>query len=402
MLVTFVSNYINHHQIPICNELDAALEGRFCFIQTQAMEEERVRMGWNGDEQLPYVKYYYEEPELCQALIMDSKVVIFGGTDEESYIAPRLKAGKPVFRYSERLYKTGQWKAVSPRGLRKKYLDHTRYQKSPVYLLCAGAYVPSDYHLVRAYTGKMYRWGYFPEFCSQDVDKLLQKKDRNGSTLKILWAARFIDWKHPEMPVRLAAYLKEKKIDFQLEMIGGGPLEESVRQLIRTLQVEDRVTLSGYRKPGEVRASMEQADVYLVTSDRQEGWGAVVNEAMNSGCAVVANHMIGAVPYLIEPERNGRIYYDRDENMLFRLVEELAVDRQLCRQLGRSAYETIAGEWNPVTAARRLLGLMAELGMLEGERMGPVTGPCSPAPVIGERAMKRLLAKRAAQNRAEV
>ena len=38
----------------------------------------------------------------------------------------------------------------------------------------------------------------------------------------------------------------------------------------------------------------------------QEGWGAVVNEAMNSGCAVVADHMIGAAPWLIRQGENGR------------------------------------------------------------------------------------------------
>ena len=53
---------------------------------------------------------------------------------------------------------------------------------------------------------------------------------------------------------------------------------------------------------------MERADIYLATSDRQEGWGAVINEAMNSGCAVVADHMMGAVPYLISHEENGMIY----------------------------------------------------------------------------------------------
>ncbi|MDE6589178.1 MAG: phosphoribosylamine--glycine ligase [Oscillospiraceae bacterium] len=52
---------------------------------------------------------------------MDCDMVLFGGTDEESYITPRLVSGRPVMRYSERLYKTGQWKAVSPRGLMKKY-----------------------------------------------------------------------------------------------------------------------------------------------------------------------------------------------------------------------------------------------------------------------------------------
>ena len=175
MQITFVSNYINHHQIPFCNHMCRLLEqgalqkgenpagDTFTFIQTEEMEAGRVQMGWGGEKRPSYVKCFYEEEEVCRRLIADSDVVIFGGVDDESYIVERLQAGKPVLRYSERLYKTGQWKAISPRGLKKKYLDHTRYRRSPVYLLCAGAYVASDYHLVRAYSGKMYCWGYFPE-----------------------------------------------------------------------------------------------------------------------------------------------------------------------------------------------------------------------------------------------
>lgn len=415
----FVSNYINHHQIPFCNAMYRELDGSFIFIQTEPMEEERVKMGWQDETSLPYVKYFYEEPEECGRLILDARVALFGGTDEESYIAPRLAAGRPVLRYSERLYKTGQWKAVTPRGLLKKYKDHTKYRNAPVYLLCSGAYVPSDFHIVRAYPGKMFCWGYFPETKHYDVDRLMAGKgyraeeEAHGQepfkssaepSVKpyLLWAARFIDWKHPFLPVKAAAWLKEHGCSFHMDIIGGGGLESEVRKLVAELKVEDCVTLTGFCSPREVRSFMEKADIYMVTSDRQEGWGAVVNEAMNSGCAVVADHMVGAVPYLIKPEQNGRIYRDGDEEMFFRMLEELCRDRERCALLGRAAYETITQVWNPENAAKCLLELCDELGMMGTmgrTKKAPHSiqttiqpgGPCSPAPVISERTMYKWL-----------
>ena len=44
MQVVFVSNYFNHHQLSFCDALYELLEGSFCFLQTQPMEEERVKM----------------------------------------------------------------------------------------------------------------------------------------------------------------------------------------------------------------------------------------------------------------------------------------------------------------------------------------------------------------------
>lgn len=395
----FISNYLNHHQIPFCNAMHELLSGDFVFIQTEPMEQERVRMGWQERTDIPYLRKYYEEPENCRELIDSARVVFFGGSDEESYIEARLQAGKPVIRYSERLYKTGQWKAVSPRGLKKKYHDHTCYRKQPVFLCCAGAYVPSDFHLVGAYPGKMLKWGYFPEKKEYDTDRLMEAKQPG----RILWAARFLDWKHPELPIKTAAYLRERGYSFHLDMVGGGEMGKQVSALVEELKLKDVVTLHGYCPPEQVRSMMEGADIYLTTSDRQEGWGAVVNEAMNSGCAVVGSSMMGAVPYLIRHGENGMIYRDGSKEALFRMTEQLLRDRELCRRLGRSAIRTITREWNAETAAERLLGFCVRQNFLEAGdvpetmdwKMPPESGPVSIAPVISERGMYSALMRHA-------
>lgn len=433
----FVSNYLNHHQIPFCNAMYELCKGSFTFVQTEPVEEERIRMGWSEKVQQPYLKLYYEDSKACKRLIDDAQIVMFGGCEDESYIAERLKEGKTVIRCSERLYRTGQWKAVSPRGLKKKFHDHTKYRRSPVYLLCAGAYVPSDFAIVRAYPQKMFCWGYFPETKHYDVDRLLAEKGWIGSgsaageesghagaadgtpgrMTSILWTARMIDVKHPELAVETARYLKEKGLSFHMDMIGGGAMEEQVRSLIAKYGLQQEVRLPGFLTPAQVREYMERADVFLFTSDRREGWGAVVNEAMNSGCALVADHMIGAVPYLIRDGENGLIYRDGNREELFALTEKLVKDRGLCARLGRNAYRTITEVWNAENAARSLWELCGSLG-LTGEfdkssedrpsedrtpedRLSegglPIGGfapaPCAPAAVIPERKMYALLKK---------
>lgn len=390
MNVTFLSNYINHHQIPFCNAMYRLLNGEFTFIQTQKMEEQRVQMGWHPAEQPEYVHCYYEEPELCRRLIAESTVALFGGTDDESYIQERLGSGKPVVRVSERLYKTGQWKAVSPRGLKKKYQDHTQYRKARVYLLCAGAYVPSDFHIIRAYPDKMFQWGYFPETKHYDIEELLDQKGHGQEKRPcLLWGARMIDWKHPELPVETAHYLNQRQLDFHMDIIGDGELRKDVEKLIRQYGLTEKVTLLGYQEPEKVRRYMEKADIFLLTSDRQEGWGAVANEAMNSGCALVADHMVGAAPYLIKNGYNGFLYRDGRRDQLFALAERLVRDRQLCRRLGARAYETITGLWNAENAAEKLVQMLQAI--LRGEEIaGAAEGPCAKAPLLGERAGGRL------------
>lgn len=370
MKLTFVSNYINHHQIPVSNELYRILGNDYTFIQTEPIEAERLQMGWQDESgKLPYLRLFYDEPEYCEKLIMDSDAVVFGGTDDESYIKQRLTAGKLVLRNSERIYKSGQWKMITPRGLKKKYEDHTRYRKAAVYLLCAGGYVASDFHLVRAYPDKMLKWGYFPETKCLHKETLLEKH-REGA-VSILWAGRFIDWKHPELPVLLAEHLKKKGFAFHLSMAGGGEMEEEIRRLIAEKKLEEEVTLCGYRKPVEVREMMEQAQVYLITSDYKEGWGAVLNEAMNSGCAVLASHAIGAAPFLLRHGENGLIFQSGNRKDLFEKAEKLLKNPLERRRLGDAAYETILRDWNAEKAADRLVKIVKKLlDGTDGERAG--------------------------------
>lgn len=397
MTLTFVSNYINHHQIPVSNELYRLLGDDYHFIQTEPVEEERLQMGWQDESgKLPYLKLYYEEPENCRKLILDSDVVVFGGTDDESYIQPRLAGGKLVLRCSERIYKSGQWKAVSPRGLKKKYKDHTRYRKAPVYLLCAGGYVASDFHLVQAYPNKMLKWGYFPETRHYDKKELVAKHQEGKVSL--LWAGRFIDWKHPELPILLAEYLKNKGYAFHLSMIGGGEMEKEIRRMIAEKKLEEEVTLPGYLQPSQVREMMEQTEIYLITSDYKEGWGAVLNEAMNSGCAVLASHAIGAVPFLLRHGENGLIFKSGNLTDMEEKAETLLGSPAERKKLGEAAYETIVQEWNAkmaadrlVETAERLLGANEESVLQNIEELAYGEGPLSAAPVVAPGKMYRKL-----------
>ena len=388
MKLTIVSNYINHHQIPLCKELYRELREDFCFIQTEPMEEERVKMGWGSEiSAIPYLKLFYQEDEVCKALIMNSDIVIFGGVEDESYIKPRLDAGKLVIRNSERLYKEGQWKSISPRGRKKKWIDHTQYAEAPVYLLCAGAYVASDFSIVKAYPNKMFTWGYFPEIKKQDLNALFFRKNhidaKGEKCFHLLWAGRFLDWKHPEYAVRLARDLKKQQISFHLDMIGGGELEEKLKTYVKKHALEDVVSFHGFQSPRTVRNFMEEADIYLFTSDYYEGWGAVLNEAMNSGCAVLAGHGIGAVPSMLRHGENGLVYKNKCYSEFRKYAFTLVKDKALLQKLGTNAYETVAGTWNPEEAAKRLLAFCR--GLLDAKLMVEKEGPLSPAPVISPR-----------------
>lgn len=388
MKIAFVSNYINHHQIPMADVLYRKLEGGYRFIQTEPMEEERIRQGWNSDTgNIPYLLVYEKEEEECKKWIEESDIVLFGGCEDESYIKPRLDAGKIVLRYTERLYREGQWKAVSPRGLWKKYHDHTKYNNAPVYLLCAGGYVADDFAIIRAYKGKRFKWGYFTEFEPFPKEERIAAKKHEIP--HIMWAGRFMELKHSMDVLNALLLLKEKGIPFRMQFVGDGECREEMQAFIREHKMEDMVSLPGFLKPEQVREEMKKANIFLFTSDYREGWGAVVNESMNAGCALVVSHAVGSAPFLIEHEKNGLIYKSRDVKELAACLEKLCTDGEFREKLGDGAYNTIESLWNPECAGSRLLALCEEL--LQGKMHFESSGPLSEAKVIKQRKMYEYL-----------
>lgn len=380
IVVTFASNYINHHQLPFCMAMNSQENVDFHFIQVMPMEEKRVEMGWSVDiEQYPFVALWYEEKEKCKELILKSDVTILGWTEgvlgetEEK----RLSSGKLTFRVSERIYREGQWKAISPKGLVHKYKEHIRYRNKPVYLLCAGAYVASDFALIHSYPGKMLKWGYFP-------DVKIQKKDffdGKNKKIKLCWAGRLIDLKHPEYAINAAKVLCDKGYDFSLEIIGDGNKRDYIKDLIHSYGLEDKVKLLGAMKPKEVLDKMRQADVFLFTSNYLEGWGAVVNEAMGSGLCTIASYEAGSVPFLIEDGVNGITYKCGKYDDFVEKLLELFANCGKVSEISQNAQKTISEKWNAENAAKEFVRFSTEY--LEGkEPKLALDGPMSKAYVI--------------------
>jgi len=397
MKITMISNYINHHQIPFSNALYEKLGTDYHFIQTEPMEEERIQMGWGVEaEKIPYVVFLDKQMELCKQLIAESDVLLVGWMEREDLIADRLNSNKLTIRISERLYREGQWKAISPKGLIRKYKEHTSHRKNPVYLLCAGAYVPSDFSIVKAYPNKMYRFGYFPEFKEFTIEQLQKMhvwgNKKNQEEIQIVWAGRFIPLKHPEFAIKLAESLKKQGYRFHIHMVGGGELDGELKQNVKRKELQNKITFYGFLKPAQVRKVMEKCHIHLFTSNYLEGWGAVVNEGMNSGCVEVANVEVGAAPFLIQHGINGLVYKDGSYEDMETQVKYLMDNPKKAACMGMEGYKTIATQWNAKEAANRLLKFYED--WKNGQIELPKEGPFSSAPVIAPKKMYEFMMER--------
>lgn len=378
MKITFYSNFLTHHQLPFCLEMYKKYGEDFKFVSMEKINQERISLGYKDmDNDYPFVLKAYESKEKyneATKLAVDSDIVIAGSTPTDDYIKERLKQDKITFRYYARIFYNGVLSIFDFENSKKVYDRHLKYKKNKnLYLLCASSYGPNDFNELGMYKNKCFKWGYFPETKIYNVEDLLKQKE--NEKIEIIWVGRFIKEKHPEYVVKLAQKLKEKNYNFEIKMIGNGELLEKTKSQIEKYNLTNQIKLVGAVKSDKVRLYMEKANIFICTSDKNERWGVVLNEAMNSGCAVIAYKGIGGVPFLIKNNENGLAYTSLDD--FYKKTMKVMDDKALREKLSKNAYKTISEVWTAKVAVQNFEKLVKSI--INGKPNPVKEGPASTA-----------------------
>ena len=136
MKVVFISNFLTHHQVPFCLEMQKRLGDNFKFISTVKIFEWRLKLGFKDlDNEYDFVVKAYESEEsknLAKKLTLESDVAIIGSTTDE-ILEERLKQDKLTFRYRARvfIFPDGFFKTVFNKEKLKLFYDrHIKYRKN--------------------------------------------------------------------------------------------------------------------------------------------------------------------------------------------------------------------------------------------------------------------------------
>lgn len=142
----------------------------------------------------------------------------------------------------------------------------------------------------------------------------------SGRTMNVISIARLVEKKGLEYGVRAVARLAKQHPLLRYQIIGDGPMDESLQALIDELNASDAVELVGWKSQAQILEYMAQADLLLapsVTAENgdQEGIPVVLMEAMAQGIPVLSTQHSG-IPELIEDGVSGYLVPERDVDAL--------------------------------------------------------------------------------------
>lgn len=391
MKLVFYSIILNNHQANLADEFWGLLGNDYRFVELVEPNEGNAKGGIDDYASRPYlIKAWKSEEEWQEAmrLACSAEVCVFSGLPALPFQKERMKRGLLSFDMSERWLKRGWVNLFSP-VIFRMWLSYQMggWRKKPLYKLCCSAFAAADQYKVATFNGRCYKWGYFTQVEEFDVEAPPDVSTSNITPL--MWCSRYLMLKHPELPILMAHTLKMRGYHFVLDMFGSGDYEEQTKQLARKLGVEDVVKFRGTMPNEQLMREMKEHDIFLFTSDRNEGWGAVANESMANGCVLVASDAIGSVPYLVKDGVNGLMFKSASTKTSFGNPDQKALDdltekvawlldnKDRMKEMQRKAVRTMQEVWSPKRAAQNLLQLIDDLQNGRGNSIKE--GPCSKA-----------------------
>lgn len=168
--------------------------------------------------------------------------------------------------------------------------------------------------------------------------------------VRLLSVARLTEKKGIEYGIRAAAELLGAGLEVRYDIVGAGPDESSLRELIRSLDLAQVVRLVGSRTGQEVLSAMAEAHVLLAPSvtaadGNQEGLPVVLMEALATGLPVVSTRHTG-IPELVEHGVTGMIAEERDVQGLVEGVRTLVRDPSLYTAIADRGRARVAREYD--------------------------------------------------------
>lgn len=349
---------LNHHGKFMCESMHELLGDDYKRITTAFVNNTRKTLGYSDEIAKEFnINGSNFSLQEINDWIEWADVVEYGSAPEV-YLHQAIRNNKVVFIRMERLLKEGVWKLLVPSVFLKYYRKYIQYKNcNNVYYLCVGAYVAEDLKRIGIKGPNILQWAYCPEFIDY---KEFEFKKNKKEDIEIFWCGRLISWKHPEIAISVAEQLRKKGIRFNMEIAGTGPLEKKVINMINSKMLQDQVSFIGTVPANSMRKKMLEKDVFLATSDQNEGWGVVINEAMNSGCAVIATNEMGAVPVLIDNGFNGFTFTRNSVERAVEIIVSLYNNKNLLSNIQQNAFNTIKNNYTPSIYANTLLQISIE------------------------------------------
>lgn len=201
------------------------------------------------------------------------------------------------------------------------------------------------------------------------TDELRQRFGIPPDVVCFVFAAKFVDKKHPLELLRSFADAVASGCQAHLLMVGDGTLRPACEAFAAERRLP--VTFTGFLNQTQIAEAYLAADCLVLPSDAGETWGLVVNEAMACGRPAIVSSLVGCAADLIVRDVTGDVFPYGEWSELARMLVEYGSSRSRVLSLGHQAQQRVEA-YSPGAAAR---GIIAAARAVTGRTVSSTNPP---------------------------
>ncbi len=252
-------------------------------------------------------------------------------------------------------------------------------------MLVRGArFVVTETDYARRWMGKKYPFAIgrvFRVFNGIAMDGFPPRR-RAGPVPRIVSVGRYVEKKGFADLIEACRLLRERGVEFECDIIGGGPLEAVLREQIAVAGLEDRVRLLGPRSQADVRAALAGAQIFALACVPDSEGGSdnlptVIMEAMAVGLPIVSTNLAG-VPEMLTSGREGFLTAPNDPAAFADALEKLLRDPQLAERCGEAGRTSAVAKFSSEKTTRELKHLLVQHARVAPQPAAMALDPAMP------------------------
>ncbi len=190
---------------------------------------------------------------------------------------------------------------------------------------------------------------------------------KNAKQQKILTVARLDLNKGHDHVLKALVLLKEQGFTPNYTIVGQGPEEKRLRNMVQVLDLENQVVFTGFISDDKLPAIYTSCDIYVMASreipgrlDLVEGFGISFLEAGASGLPVIAGDS-GGISDAVKHGKTGLLVNPDEPEDIASAIKRLLNDDNLAKQLGSEGRRWAETQMSWEHAADRLVKAMQRM-----------------------------------------
>ncbi len=184
-------------------------------------------------------------------------------------------------------------------------------------------------------------------------------REKYGSKRVLLTVGWLYKLKGHDHVVRVLPEIIERAPELVYLIVGSGPEEDHLRQLVDQLGLNDYVEFCGQKDHETVMEYMSICDLFVMPS-WDEAFGVVYLEAMAHGKPVIACQGQGIEDVIVDGE-TGLLVKPKDLRGLKEALLKLLADRQLAEDMGQRGKQVVLSDFTWEKSAQKLMGIYREV-----------------------------------------